>query len=138
MDYVVATEKAVRFLTASLKTEKEVRDKLISLKCDEEVVMQVINHLKDISYINDREYVEAYIRQESKMQKYSIFEIVNKLKAKGINEELLDYVASVLNDMEYEKEVIRKIRLKKEKLGEEEIKIKSYLYRRGFKGGSYE
>lgn len=131
----VACEKAARFLAASLKTENEVRQKLLKLGCEEDIIEKVINHFKDISYINDKEYVDAYIRQESKMKKYSIYEIINKLKIKGISSELLEYAKNVLENLNYEEEVIKKIIDKKGKNEVDQNKINAYLYRRGFRGG---
>ena len=135
MSEELASEKAARFLAASLKTESEVRQKLQKLGCENEVIDRVIEHFKEISYINDKEYVDAYIRQEVKMKKYSIYEITNKLKIKGIDLELLEYVKNTLEEIDYEKEVVDKILDKKLNAENDESKIKAYLYRRGFRGG---
>lgn len=130
MEYSVASEKAARFLSSSLKTEYEVRNKLKKLDCENEVIDDVISHFKEISYINDKEYVNAYIRQSIKMPKYSIFEIENKLKIKGISSQLLQNVREKLENTDYEKNIIQKY-IEKHK-NDDPIKLKAYLYRRGF------
>lgn len=131
MNFEIANEKAVRFLTASLKTEYEVRQKLIKLNCENEIIDKVITHLKEILYINDEEYVNAYIRQCKKLPKYSIYEITNKLRQKGIDDEKISRCKTELESIEYELELVNKIKNKKTNI--DPLKLKAYLYRRGFK-----
>ncbi len=132
MEFSVANERAVRYIAASLKTEYEVRQKLQKIGCDNDIAEKVINHLKEISYIDDNKYIQAFIRQAMKMPKYSIFELEYKLKGKGIKSDLIEEFKNTIKDTSYELDLINKITAKKIKCGEDEIKIKNYLYRRGF------
>lgn len=131
MDYSVANEKAVRFLSNSLKTECEVKNKLKSVGCEEEIINKVIDHLTNIHYIDDEKYVDAYIRQCRKLPKYSIFEIESKLKMKGICKDLLSKCREELDDGKYEKNIIDIYKYKHR--NDDLDKVKAYLYRRGFK-----
>ena len=133
IDKNLATEKAVKYLASSLKTEFEVKNKLQKLGCDSNMIGEIIAHLKEISYIDDKNYVLAYKRQCIKMPKYSIYEIISKLKQKGIHSELLEELRYELEESEYEKGIVEKIKEKKLALGEDIMKINNYLYRRGFK-----
>ena len=131
MNFEQAKEKAVKYLVLTLRTENEVRNKLKKLNVEEDIIEQVIEYLKGINYINDSNYIEAYIRQCIKIPKYSKYEIKMKLLQKGINKNLLEEKLEEHDMQEYEKKIVEK--LKSSKLKDmDEIKQKAYLYRRGF------
>ena len=131
MNFEQAKEKAVKYLVLTLRTENEVRNKLKKLNVEEDIIEQVIEYLKGINYINDSNYIEAYIRQCIKIPKYSKYEIKMKLLQKGINKNLLEEKLEEHDMQEYEKKIVEK--LKSSKLKDmDRIKQKAYLYRRGF------
>lgn len=131
MNFEQAKEKAVKYLVLTLRTENEVRNKLKKLNVEEDIIEQVIEYLKGINYINDSNYIEAYIRQCIKIPKYSKYEIKMKLLQKGINKNLLEEKLEEHDMQQYEKKIVEK--LKSSKLKDmDEIKQKAYLYRRGF------
>ena len=132
MNFEVAKEKALRYLVMAKKTEKEVRNKLQKVHCEEEIIDNVIEYLKDLKYIDDEEYVDAYIRQCMRLQNYSIFEIKNKLLQKGIKKYIIEEKISKLSQTGYENELINKLINGKLK-DMEPLKQRQYLYRRGFK-----
>ncbi len=131
MDFEVAKEKAVRYLVVAKKTEFEVRNKLKKAGAEEDIIEEVILYLKSIHYIDDEEYVDAYIRQCMRLIKYSIFEIKQKLLQKGIKKDIIEKKLVFLSNTDYEKKLIQKLLDGKLK-NMEEIKKKQYLYRRGF------
>lgn len=131
MNFEQAKEKAVKYLVLTLRTENEVRNKLKRLNVEEDIIEEVINYLKGINYINDSNYIEAYIRQCSKIPKYSKYEIKMKLLQKGIDKSFLEEKLEKYDMQEYERKIIEK--LKESKLKDmDQIKQKAYLYRRGF------
>lgn len=131
MNFEQAKEKAVKYLVLTLRTENEVRNKLKRLNVEEDIIEEVIEYLKGINYINDSNYIEAYIRQCIKIPKYSKYEIKMKLLQKGINKNLLEEKLEEHDMQQYEKKIVEK--LKSSKLKDmDEIKQKAYLYRRGF------
>ena len=131
MNFEQAKEKAVKYLVLTLRTENEVRNKLKRLNVEEDIIEEVINYLKGINYINDSNYIEAYIRQCIKIPKYSKYDIKMKLLQKGINKNLLEEKLEEHDMQQYEKKIVEK--LKSSKLKDmDEIKQKAYLYRRGF------
>ena len=131
MSFEVAKEKALRYLVTAKKTEQEVRNKLRKSNFEEETIGDVISYLKDLDYINDYEYIDAYIRQCMRLQNYSIYEIKNKLLQKGLKKDIIEKKLESLRQSSYEKELIDKLLNSKLK-NMEEIKQKQYLYRRGF------
>ena len=131
MSFEVAKEKALRYLVTAKKTEYEVRNKLKKSNFEESIIDNVISYLKDLDYINDNDYIDAYIRQCMRLQNYSIYEIKNKLLQKGIKKDIIDKKLEVLRQSNYEQELVNKLLNSKLK-NMEEIKQKQYLYRRGF------
>lgn len=131
MEFEEAKERAVRYLVLALRTQREVENKLRKLKVNDEIIFQVVEYLKDIGYIDDLKYVDAYLRQCISIPKYSVYEIKMKLLQKGIDKELLQKKLSKFNSKNYEKKLVEKLLSGKLK-NMELIKQKAYLYRRGF------
>ncbi len=131
MEFEEAKERAVRYLVLALRTQREVENKLRKLKVNDEIIFQVVEYLKDIGYIDDLKYVDAYLRQCISIPKYSVYEIKMKLLQKGIDKELLQKKLSKFNSKNYEKKLVEKLLNGKLK-NMEPIKQKAYLYRRGF------
>jgi len=132
MNFEEAKFKAVKYLGISKKTEYEVVLKLKRLDVDINIIDKVIKYLSQYNYIDDIDYVDSYIRQNERMLKYSIYEISQKLKAKGVKSYIIDSKMETLISSKYEKKIIEKIISTKSKSSDEN-KIKQYLYRRGFK-----
>ena len=132
MNFEEAKFKAVKYLGISKKTEYEVLIKLKRLDVDKNIIDKVIVYLSEFGYINDLDYVESYIRQSERMLKYSIYEIEEKLKSKGIKSDIIENKLDALASSNYENKIIEKIINTKSK-NSDEYKIKQYLFRRGFK-----
>ncbi|MEG0872643.1 MAG: RecX family transcriptional regulator [Clostridia bacterium] len=130
MEFEVAKQKAIRYLILAKKTEYEVRNKLKKSEYSNDIIDQVIEYLLKIKYIDDNEYVDAYIRQCKSLLNYSIYEIKQKLLQKGIKKCIIDEKLEKLKETNYEKELIEKLINGKCK-AMEELKLKQYLYRRG-------
>ena len=127
MDFELAKEKAVKYLVLSLRTEEEVKNKLRKLNVEEEIICEVTEYLKEIGYIDDSKYVDAYLRQSVSIPKYSVYEIRMKLMQKGIDKNLLYEKLNAFNKSTYEKKIVEKLLNGKLK-GMEPLKQKAYLY----------
>ncbi len=136
MDFETAKIKAIRYIGISKKTEQEVKNKLYSLKCDEETVDLVTDYLTSLGYINDNEYVDAYIRQNMRLLTMSIYQIKQKLLQKGIKKYIIEEKLQALYDCDYEKKVLERLYNTKFK-NLDDIKIKKYLYQKGFTNDEY-
>ncbi|MDO4282890.1 MAG: regulatory protein RecX [Clostridia bacterium] len=135
MEFEIAKEKAVKYLVTARKTEYEVRLKLKKGKFSDDIIDQVIDYLIEIDYINDDEYVDAYIRQCMHLLNYSIFEIKQKLLQKGIKKDIIEKKVDKLKETSYETELKQKLLNGKLK-NMEDIKVTKYLYRRGLLNSS--
>ena len=134
MELEIAKQKAIAYLVKSKKTEYEVALKLKKLGFESEIIDDVINYFKNLGYIDDNEYVDAYMRQCMRLQNYSLFEIKNKLLQKGIKKDIIEEKLQKFEEKnyDYEKNIVEKL-LKSKLKNMEDIKQKQYLYRRGFK-----
>ncbi len=131
MEYIVAKEKAIKYIGISKKTEFEVNKKLKSLGVDSLTISKVIEYLNELDYLDDVDYVRSYIRQNVKMLKYSKYELKQKLLQKGVKTSIIDLEFENNLPQSYEYDVIDKLVNGKLK-DYEDIKKKEYLYRRGF------
>lgn len=132
MDYEIAKEKAIKYIVVARKTEDEVRKKLKKIGFEDDIIDRVIMHLTKLDYINDFDYVDAYIRQCMRLLNYSIYEIKNKLLQKGIKKDIIEEKLQNLYETEYEEKIVQKLLNGKLK-NMEILKQKQYLYRRGFR-----
>lgn len=132
MDYNVAKEKAVKYIGISKKTTSEVIKKLKSLGVDSLAISKIIKEITEIGYLNDQEYVAAYIRQNKRMQKYSIYELEQKLLQKGIKRCIMEKNLQELHDSNYEELIVEHL-LETKLKDYDDMKVANYIYRRGFK-----
>ena len=132
MDYIVAKEKAIKYIGISKKTAFEVSKKLKTLGVEEDIINKVIEYLQELGYIDDVDYTESYIRQNVKMLKYSIYELKQKLLQKGIKASIIESTFESDLPSDYENQVVKKLTLSKLKAYDEQ-KRNEYLYRRRFK-----
>ncbi len=132
MSFEVAKNKAIKYVGISRKTEQEVYRKLKTQGFDEDIIMEVIEYLKELGYINDDDYVDAYIRQCMRLLDYSTYEIRQKLLQKGINKYIIDDKVGTLEESDYNDLLLNKLLNGKCK-NMDDLKKKQYLFRRGLK-----
>lgn len=132
MSFEVAKNKAIKYVGISRKTEQEVYRKLKTQGFDENIIMEVIEYLKELGYINDNDYVDAYIRQCMRLLDYSTYEIMQKLLQKGINKYIIDDKVGTLEESDYNDLLLNKLLNGKCK-NMDDLKKKQYLFRRGLK-----
>ncbi|AFK86851.1 MULTISPECIES: regulatory protein RecX [Thermoanaerobacterium] len=125
-----AYNDAIRILSYNMKTKKELWEKLRLKGYSDSVIGDVINKLIDLHYLDDEYYAEVYVK-EKKERLFSKYRIYNELIRKGIEPSLIEFKLSELYDDETE--VIQKLIRKKSISTNDKLKIKNYLYRKGFK-----
>ena len=123
--------KILKYISFKKRTEQEVRQKFKNE--DTELLGETIEDLKELGYINDKEYIERFVKEVTILKNLSIYEIKYKLMTKGINRDIIDEYFDINDEMlkEYEKQSAGKIIEKKMKTMEKED-IKNYLLRKNF------
>lgn len=127
-----AKTKILKYIVYKRRTENEVRTKFQGT-IQEEMLDDIIEYLKEAKYIDDNEYIERTINNFKMLKNLSIKELKYKLLAKGLNKNLIDeYFYENKEELtEYEIKSASNIRQKKRDL--EEIEIKNYLLKKGYK-----
>ena len=123
--------KVLKYVLYKKRTEKEIRQKFTEFSGD--MLDDVIEHLKEIGYINDLDYINRAVIEFTKLKNMSIKEIEYKLLSKGINKNLIDdYIYKNKETLlDYELNSAKKIFIKKQNTLEQE-EIKNYLRKKGY------
>ena len=115
------------------RTVYEVRQKF-SKTIDEDMLEDIIEYVKEAGYLSDKDYIERAINEYKALKNISIFEIKNKLYAKGISKyDIEDYVHEHIEELEeYENRAKENI-IAKKSITMDEDEVNNYLYKKGFK-----
>ena len=94
-----AKTAAFRLLRYRLRSERELLTRLRAKGWDASVVQEVVERLKRVGLVNDRQTAEAFVQSAlSDTQPHSRFEVRYKLKSLGISDEIVDEAMSVWTD----------------------------------------
>ena len=124
--------KVLKYVLYKKRTEQEVRQKFLK-EIDENTLDDIIEELKENSYIDDYNYIDRTINEYINLKSLSIKEIKYKLYSKGIENEKIDqYISENIDALqEYEKKSAYKI-INKKKGTMEEDEIRGYLLKKGY------
>lgn len=124
--------KVMNYIMYKKRTEYEVRQKFAKI-IDEETLEEIIDYVKEAGYLSDNDYIERAVNEFMALKNLSIFEIKNKLYAKGISkDDIEDYIYEHKEELEeYEAKSRENIIIKKSNTMNEQ-ELKNYLYKKGF------
>ena len=124
--------KVLKYIMYKKRTENEVKRKFANE--DSELLEDVIDHLKEIGYINDKSYVERAVAEFMNLNNLSLKELKYKLQAKGVDIDAMeDYIYSHREELEdYEINSAKNIILKRQNSMEEQNLIQ-FLLKKGYK-----
>ncbi len=71
-------------------TEKQLKDKLQKENLDYQKMEEAIKKLKEWGYLDDRKYLEEYLRSKRNIKSWGYWKIREKLKEKGLSNNLLE------------------------------------------------
>lgn len=126
-----AFDKALNYISATMKTEKEVRDYLKKKGYLPVIEDYVIEKMLSYGYIDDGEYARAYIKSVEGRSGKNL--IAQKLKAKGISDKAISSALEEMSDQtSAAKEVLEKYMRSKEYTKENLYKAFRYLLGKGF------
>jgi len=124
--------KVLKYILYKKRTEQEVRQKFIQENQD--MLDEVIQHLKELEYIDDGKYIKRAVAEFINLKNMSIKELKYKLLSKGLEKGLVeDYIQSNQDMLtEYEQKSAESIKTKKESAMDEQD-IQNYLIKKGYK-----
>jgi len=94
-----AKTAAFRLLRYRLRSERELLTRLQAKGWDASVVQEVIERLKRVGLVEDRQMAEAFVQSAlSDTQPHSRFEVRYKLRSLGISDEIIDEAMSIWTD----------------------------------------
>lgn len=130
-----ALNKAISYISKTLKTKRQIKDYLIKKGYSEDVAWYCVDKLKEYGYIDDCSYSKRYIESLSKSQGRRLIEY--KLMMKGVKKEDISsaYEEIDVDSKESAKLIAEKYLKNKEKTKETIAKAYRYLIGKGF---SYE
>lgn len=124
--------KILKYIMFKKRTEQEIKRKFSEE--DSEMLEDVIENLKEIGYISDKNYIERAVAEFMNLNNLSMKELKYKLQSKGIKAEMIeDYIYAHMDELEeYEINSAKNIILKKQNMMEEE-KLIQFLLKKGYK-----
>lgn len=128
-----ALDKALCYISASMKTEKEVRDHLKKKGYLEDVISYAVEKMKSYGYLDDAAYAAAYVQSAGKRKGSRL--IALELRQKGIaEEEALVALEALSGEEESAKKLLEKYFRGKEIDQKTLRKGYSYLLGKGYDG----
>ena len=130
-DFNRCKNEALKQSSYGAKISFDLKKKLKEKKFNNDSISRVIDFLTEYSLIDDKAYVKSYINDKSRINNWSKGKIRYKLKAKFIDDSLIDtYLDEISYDEEYEKAYDAGLN-KKESVNDKN-KVYRFLASRGF------
>ena len=124
--------RVLKYIVYKKRTEIEVRNKFKGV-FNEDIFEEVIENLKSLGYIDDKNYIDRAVNEYTSLKNMSIREIKYKLLNKGIDKNLIEQYFTDNYDqlLEYETKSAEKLFLKKiNTMDENEAKF--FLRKKGY------
>ncbi|MCA1055620.1 recombination regulator RecX [Rossellomorea aquimaris] len=136
-DVKKALNKAIHFLSFRMRTEDEVRDHLKRSEWEEGIVGEVIHKLKDMKYLNDLEFAQAFTGTQINTSDKGPIWIRGELQRKGVDER---YIEEALQAFTFEEQVDKAVSIseklmrkyRKDSVVIAKQKIEQNLQRKGY------
>ena len=93
-NYIEAYNKSLTYISYKQRTKKEIKDKLCNYSID--VMDKVIKKLDELSLLDEKKYIEAFINDQINLGNKGPFYIKKELKKLNIN---IDYIDEILNNI---------------------------------------
>ena len=124
--------KVMNYIMYKKRTEYEVRQKFSKI-IEKETLEEIIEYVKEAGYLSDTDYIERAINEFMALKNLSIFEVKNKLYAKGISkDDIEDYICEHREELEEYEEMSKENIIAKKSAIMDERELKNYLYKKGF------
>lgn len=131
--------KLEAFCAYQERCTQEVRTKLERLGADESLSIDIIKHLKESRFLDDKRFVEAYVQGKLRIKKWGRQKIKAGLFQKRIDSKLIqEGIYAFISDEEYHEVMVSLIERKNRELSAEKNpqikkqKLMRFLLSRGF------
>ena len=129
---VKAMDKAIKYISSTLKTTRQIRDYLRKKEYCDDIINYVIDKLKEYKYLDDTAYAKAYLQTYS--NKYGHLKLKAMLRGKGVSDKDIDKAfESVEIDTTNNLSKVAEKYLKNKEMSRETLnKLSRFLYSRGY------
>lgn len=125
-----AVSFAMHFLTARKRSEKEVSVKMKQKGYEEDLIEHTLIKLREFGYIDDKDFTQSLINDRRNLKKVGKRLLVQELRMKGIDTEIIEELVSesATDDSEYENALALAGKKAENLSGEDPRSIKNKLY----------
>lgn len=128
---------AVKYLSYQPRTIQEVNSYLQKKEYNQQIISEVINYLKDQSYLDDDKFCQLWIESRCRLKPRGKRGLYFELKNKGVDSSLIEEVINKNFTPEIELKIAKELVLKKAQVlngnsSNIKEKIGAFLYRKGF------
>lgn len=136
----LAKDRALEFLKYRSRSEREIRKKLYERRVKRGIIDEIVNDLKRVGFINDKEFALRFSRNFINRRPAGEILLKTELKRRGIKSEIIDEtLKKVYSEFDKKELALKLIEKKKFNLSSNDPKIKKkiadLLLRRGFDWG---
>ncbi|MBE5736568.1 MAG: hypothetical protein E7356_04390 [Clostridiales bacterium] len=126
-----AMNKAVNYISSSLKTAKQIREYLRKKEYLPETIDYVIDKMIEYKYLDDEAYAKAYINTYS--SKFGKIKLKLNLKQKGVADTIIDKCLYGEEEIESSIDRVASKYLKNKEINKDTLnKLSRFLYSRGY------
>jgi len=138
-EILMAKRKLVRYLSLRKKSKKDAALYLKKAGFSEEAIQEAIQKASELSYLDDQDFAESFVRMRSSSGKKGPNYVTKELLAKGLSRDMIKSVVAEMSNPETQLENARRqAAIKYQTLkGEADLikaarKLTNFLARRGF------
>jgi len=107
-----AYTKMAQLCSRSEQCSSDIRKKMVAYEIVDELVEEIISKLKEEKFLDDERYVNAYISDKFRLNKWGKIKIRHYLKAKGLSDSLIEKGLKEIKDDQYKKMLIATLKEK--------------------------
>ena len=107
-----AYTKMAQLCSRSEQCSADIRKKMITYDLVDEVVDEIITKLKSERFLDDKRYVNAYISDKFRLNKWGKIKIKHYLKLKGLSDDIIQDGLDEINDEKYKTALIKTMKEK--------------------------
>jgi len=132
-------QRAFRLLGRRQHSTSELRRKLWNKDYEQKLIDEVIEDLQKKGYLDDKDFIRAFVAEKSKTKNWSIKRIKGELFKRGVASKLIDEIMSERSKEEDYESAIKLAKKKYEVLLKRNLELKelrnklsTYLFSKGF------
>ena len=130
-------DKAMQLCSVREYCRKDIFDKIVSWGCTSADANNIVDFLEERNFLDERRYIEAYIKDKLRFNKWGRVKIAFMLRSKNIDRNLIQEVLANVDETEYMELLLNELQkkhrsIKRDKDYEQKGKLFRFATSRGF------